>query len=402
MTPVKYLAMSVFVAVLMLVSVAMARDIKVGMVLPLSGGGAQFGDQVEKGAMLYYELHKTELGDDTLTIIKRDAKNPGGAVSKAVTQELIVRDKVDILTGYVYSPNAISIAPLVTKSDTPVVIMNAGTAWIPNLSPNIARVSFTMWQAGYTMGEHAARKMGCGTAVSGYTNYPPGKDSVAAFKRGFEGAGGKVLDEIPMGGPREVPDFTPFFQRAKDQRPNCFYVFVPAGNHATAIVKTFAQLGMQQAGITLIGPGDLTQDTKLQAMGDAAVGLRTMHHYSADYQTPENRAFVAAWKRAYGADSTPDFMGVQGYDGMAAIFHIVKTVPGNISGGAAMEALKGWHFTSPRGPIFIDPETRDIVQDIYLHEVTKQGDRLMIKVHDHYPAVKDKCKELKLGKCGAS
>ncbi len=387
-------------ALLIIASSAVARDIKIGLVLPLSGGGAQFGDQIEKGAMLYYNLHKADLRDDTLTLIKRDSKNPGGAAAKAATQELIVREKVDILTGYVYSPNAISIAPLVTKAKTPVVIMNAGTAWIPNLSPNIARVSFTMWQSGYTMGEYAATKMGCKMAVSGYTNFPPGKDSVAAFKTGFEGAGGKVIDEIPMGGPREVPDFTPFFQRAKDQKPACFYIFVPAGNHATAIAKTFAELGMKEAGIQLIGPGDLTQDTKLQSMGDSVIGLHTMHHYAADYQTPDNKTFVASWKKAYGADSTPDFLGVQGYDGMAAIFHIAKTVTGKITATNAMDALKGWTFDSPRGPITIDPETRDIVQNIYLHEIAKEGDRLVVKVRDRYEAVKDKCKELKVGKCG--
>ncbi len=383
-----------------LVGAASAREIKVGMVLPLSGGGAQFGDQIEKGAMLYYNLHKADLGDNQITFIKRDSKNPGGSVSKAVTQELIVREKVDLLTGYVYSPNAISIAPLATKADTPVVIMNAGTAWITNLSPNIARVSFTMWQAGYIMGEYAANKMGCKQAVSGYTNFPPGKDSVASFKRGFEEAGGKVIDEIPMGGPRDVPDFTPFFQRTKDQKPNCFYIFVPAGNHATAVVKTFDELGMKDAGITLIGPGDLTQDTKLQEMGDAAVGLSVMHHYAADYKTPENEAFVAAWKKAYGEDSTPDFLGVQGYDGMAAIFHVINTVKGDITGSSAMEALKGWTFNSPRGPISIDPETREIVQNIYLHEVAKDGDRLVVRVNHTYEAVKDQCKAFKIGKCG--
>ncbi len=383
-----------------LAAIASAKTIKVGMVLPLSGGGAQFGDQIEKGAMLYYELHKADLGDHQITFIKRDSKNPGGSVSKAVTQELIVREKVDLLTGYVYSPNAISIAPLATKADTPVVIMNAGTAWITNLSPNIARVSFTMWQSGYIMGEYAANKMNCKQAVSGYTNFPPGKDSVAAFKRGFEEGGGKVIDEIPMGGPRDVPDFTPFFQRAKDQKPDCFYIFVPAGNHATAVVKTFAELGMKEAGIALVGPGDLTQDTKLQEMGDAAVGLSTMHHYAADYKTPENEAFVAAWKQAYGEDSTPDFLGVQGYDGMAAIFHVIKTVEGDITGSSAMEALKGWTFKSPRGPISIDPETREIVQNIYLHEVAKEGDRLVIRVNHTYAAVKDQCKAFKIGKCG--
>jgi branched-chain amino acid transport system substrate-binding protein len=395
-----YQVLWVALLTLYLVGAARAKEIKVGMVLPFSGGGAQFGDQIEKGAMLYYNLHKSDLGDNRLTFIKRDSKNPGGSVAKAVTQELIVREKVDLLTGYVYSPNAISIAPLATQADIPVVIMNAGTAWITNLSPNIARVSFTMWQSGYIMGEYAASHMGCKQAVSGYTNFPPGKDSVEAFKRGFEGAGGKVIDEIPMGGPQDVPDFTPFFQRAKDQKPNCFYIFVPAGNHATAVVKTFAELGMKDAGISLIGPGDLTQDTKLQEMGDAAVGLSTMHHYAADYQTPENQAFVAAWKQAYGVDSTPDFMGVQGYDGMAAIFHVVNTVQGKITGSSAMEALKGWTFNSPRGPISIDPETREIVQNIYLHEVAKEGDRLITRVKHTYEAVKDQCKALKVDQCG--
>jgi branched-chain amino acid transport system substrate-binding protein len=226
--------------------------------------------------------------------------------------------------------------------------MNAGTAWIPSLSPYIARVSFTMWQAGHPMGTYAKEKLGCSTAASGYTDYPPGKDSVTAFKTGFEGAGGKVVDEVPMGGPAEVPDFTPFFQRVKDAKPECFYVFVPAGNHAAAVVKTFANLGMRDAGIRLIGPGDITQDTELQGMGDDAVGLITMHHYSADYTNPQNVAFVKAWKAEYGADTTPDFMAVAGWDGMAAIHHVIGTLDGQITADGAMDALKGWKFQSPR------------------------------------------------------
>jgi branched-chain amino acid transport system substrate-binding protein len=196
-----------------------------------------------------------------------------------------------------------------------------------------------------------------------------------------------------------VPDFTPFFQRIKDAKPNCLYVFVPAGNHATAVVKTYTDLAMAKAGIRLIGPGDITQDTKLQDMGDAAVGLTTMHHYSADYDSPENQAFVKAWKDAYGADSTPDFMGVAGWDGMAAIAHVVKTLDGEVEAEAAMNALKGWTFNSPRGPIQIDPETRDIVQDEHVHQVVKEGDRLKIKVIETIPQVKDPCKALKIGKC---
>lgn len=377
-----------------------AATVKVGVVMTYSGGGAEFAQQIDRGMQLYVQQHAADLGAHQIELIKRDAKLPDGATAKTAVQELITRDRVQLLTGFIYSPNAIASAPLVTQGKVPMVIMNAGTAWIPNLSPYIARVSFSMWQSGYPMGTYAKETLGCATAAAGYTDYPPGKDSLAAFQTGYEQAGGKLIDTVPMGGPREVPDFTPFFQRIKDAKPDCLYVFVPAGNHATAVVKTFADLGMAAAGIRLIGPGDITQDTKLQSMGDAAVGMITMHHYAADYATPTNKAFVAAWKAAYGADSTPDFMGVAGWDGMAAIFHIIKTLDGKITAAGAMDALKGWTFDSPRGPIMIDPDTRDIVQDEHVHEVVKEGDRLAIKVIGTIPQVKDPCKALRIDKCG--
>ena len=389
-------------AVISVSSVAEAKNVRVGVVLPYTGGAAQFGQQIDRGMSLYLSLHGDQLGGHQIELIKRDSKRPGGDIAKTAVQELITREKVDLLTGFVFSPNAMASAPLVTQGKVPMVIMNAGTAWIPNLSPYIARVSFTMWQAGVPMGEYAKNTLNCASAASGYTDYPPGKDSVAAFKFGFEGAGGKVGDAIPMGGPREVPDFTPFFQRVKDAKPDCFYVFVPAGNHASAVVKTFSDLGMAGAGIRLIGPGDITQDTKLQGMGDSAVGMVTVHHYSADYETPENQAFVAAWKAAYGADTTPDFMGVAGYDGMAAIVDVIRELDGNISADATMDILKGWKFDSPRGPIMIDPETRDIIQDQHVHEVVKSGGRLKIKVLSSISQVKDPCKANQLGKCASN
>ena len=379
---------------------AQAKTVKIGVVLTYSGGAAQFGQQVDRGMNLFMKLHPEAFGGSEIELIKRDSKRPGGDIAKNAVQELIVREKVDLLTGFIFSPNAIASAPLVTQGKVPMIIMNAGTAWIPKLSPYIARVSFTMWHAGYPMGTYAAKSMGCKTAAIGYTDYPPGKDSRNAFKTGFERAGGKVVDQVPMGGPREVPDFTPWFQRIKDQKPDCFYVFVPAGNHATAVVKTYADLGMRAAGIKLIGPGDIVQDTKLQAMGDAAVGTIVAHHYSADYDTPVNRAFVKAWKAEYGADTTPDFMGVAGWDGMAAIAHVIKTQNGNVTAEGAIAALKGWRYDSPRGSIMIDPETRDIIMDTNIEEVVKEGGRLKIKVLATIPQVKDPCKAEKIGKCG--
>jgi len=262
------------------------------------------------------------------------------------------------------------------------------------------RTSFSMWHAGYAMGEATAKQLNAKTAVVGYTDFPPGKDSLNAFKRGFEAAGGKVIDEIPMGGAGAVPDMTPFFQRAKDKKPDVFFVFVPAGDHAVAVVKTYAALGMKDAGIKLIGPGDITQDIKLQAMGDAAIGLITMHHYNADLDNPENKRFVAAWKKAYGPESTPDFTAIGGYDGMAAIVHAAQATKGTMDPDKALASLKGWKFNSPQGPIMIDPDTRDIVMNEYLVEVIKGKDgKLHQKLIGKIDNVKDACKALKIGPC---
>lgn len=387
-------------AAVLTVGAAEAKTVKIGVVLTYSGGAAEFGQLVDRGMELYMQEHPEAFGGHTVEIIKRDSRHPGGDVAKAMVQELITRERVDMLAGFIFSPNAIASAPLATEAQVPMIIMNAGTAWIPSLSPYIARVSFTMWQSGYPMGSYAHNNLGCKTAAVGYTDYPPGKDSLDAFQTGFEAVGGLVVEAIPMGGPREVPDFTPFFQRVKNAQPDCFYVFVPAGNHAAAVARTYVATGMREDGIRLIGPGDITQDTKLQGMGDDAVGLITMHHYAADYETPENRAFVSAWKKAYGEDSTPDFMAVAGWDGMAAIAHAIRVQNGEVTADGTIDALRGWTFNSPRGPIMIDADTRDIVHDAHVHEVFKEGDRLKIRVIDKIPQVKDPCKELKVGRCG--
>ncbi len=378
---------------------AQARTVKVGVVMTFSGVNAEYGDQIMRAMNLYLKVHPKALGNNKIEFIKRDSKNPGGAVAKTEVQELITRDKVDMLAGFVFSPNAIASAPLVTEAKVPMIVMNAGTAWITNLSPYIVRTSFSMWHAAYPMGTYAEKTLGCKTAAVGYTDYPPGKDSLEAFKKGFEEAGGKVIDAIPMGNPAQVPDFTPFLQRVKDEKPGCFYVFVPAGEHAAALVKTYGDLGLRAAGIKLIGPLDIIQDTKLQGMGKAAEGMVVMGHYAADYTNRANEAFVREWKKAYGKDSTPDFMAVAGWDGMAAIAHVVKTLDGKIDPDKAMKALEGWKFASPRGPIEIDPQTRDIIQNEHVQEVVEKGGRLHVKVLETIPQVKDPCKQLKIGKC---
>jgi branched-chain amino acid transport system substrate-binding protein len=379
---------------------ATAETVKIGVVMTYSGGGAQFAQQIERAMELYLEQEgRAKLGEHQIELIKRDARNPGGDAAKTAVQELIVREDVDLLTGFVYSPNIIASAPLVEQAKVPTLVLNAATAWIPSLSPYIARVSMTMWQTGYPMGAYAVEELGCETAAVGYTDYPPGKDSLAAFQMGLEQAGGDLVDAIPMGGPAEVPDFTPFMQRVKDAAPDCFFVFVPSGNHVAAVFKTYTDLGMRDAGVRLIGPGDLTQDTELQGLGEDAVGVVTLGQYQADLEVGTNPEFVAAWHEAYGEDSTPDFMAAAGYDGMAAIVDAIVQQDGQIDPDRTMEIWSGWTHEGPRGTVMIDPETRDIVQDMKVNEVYAEDGRLKMRTIDVIPQVKDPCKEQKVGRC---
>jgi branched-chain amino acid transport system substrate-binding protein len=380
-------------------TLAHAQEVKIGVALPYTGIGAELAQQIDRGIEQFIKLNPDKTKGYKITLVRRDVKNPGGADARTAVQELLTQDKVDVLAGWVYSPNAIASAPIVNAGRKLAVIMNAGTAHITQMSNYYVRTSFSMWHAGYAMGETAAKQLKAKTAVVGYTDFPPGKDMLASFKRAFEGSGGKVIDEIPMGGAGAVPDFTPFFQRAKDRKPDVFFVFVPAGDHASAVVRTYGALGMRQAGVKLIGPGDITQDNKLQAMGKDAVGLITMHHYHADLTNKENQRFVAAWKKDYGADSIPDFMAVGGYDGMAAIAHAIQATKGKVDSDKALAALKGWKFDSPRGPILIDPDTRDIVMNEYLSEVVMKDGRLFQNTIATVENVKDACKALKIPPC---
>jgi branched-chain amino acid transport system substrate-binding protein len=382
---------------------AQADTIKVGVVLPFSGANADLGHQIDKAFDLYVKLHANDIAPHKVELVKRDEGPPTGAQAKTVATELITNDKVQILSGFVFSPSAIALAPVVTQAKMPMIISNAGTAWITNLSPYITRLSFSMWHPAYPMGAYAYDKIGCKTAAVAYTDFPPGKDSTEAFTKGFEKAGGKVTLSIPLGSPVQVPDFTPFFQRIKDAHPDCMYVFIPSGAHATGVMKAYGELGMRKAGVKLIGPMDLIPDNKLQDMGDAAIGTIVMGHYAVDLDNPENKAFLAAWHKEYGADSYPDFMSAAGWDTMHAIFDTIKKLNGNVSDGSkVIDALKGWSTNGPRGQVTIDPATRDVVQDEHAIEVIRRPDgKLGEKVLGTTKAVKDECKELKIGRCGS-
>lgn len=397
------LACAVAAAALMaLAAPAGADTVKIGVVLPFSGMAADVAQSELRAMKLYYKLHKAELGGHDIQLIERDSKEPSGATAQTLSRELVVQDKVDMLVGYQFSPDAIATAAFATQAKKPMILVNAQSSFVTKLSPYIVRLSASSWQITYPMGPYAFEKLGCKTAIVGYTDFAPGRDVAAAFKAGYEKAGGNLVDSVAMGGPAQVPDFTPYLQRIKDKKPDCVYIFTPAASFNAALARAYRDQKLEEAGIRFIGTGDVTQDSVLPQLGDSAVGWITGGHYTADLDTPENKKFVAAWTKEYGDKVLPDFFTVQGYDAMAAVFHVVKTLDGKIDPEKAVAALKGWKLQSPRGPIMIDAETRDIIQNIYVQKVVKKGDRLGIEVIDTITGVKDPCKALGVGNCGSS
>jgi len=389
---IRYFVPTLITAMLLSGALSLAQTVKVGVINTYSGPLAAQGEALERGLKLYMKLHEKELPPGvTIELIRRDDTGPNPEVAKRLAQELITRDKVQLLTGVIWTPNAMAMAPLVTEAKVPFIIMNAGTASITTKSPYIARVSFTLWQSSYPLGTWAA-KNGLKKVYTLVSDFGPGIDAEGAFTKAFTDAGGTIAGSVRM--PVATPDFVPYLQRAKDAQPDAVFSFVPGSKEATAFMKAFGDLGLGAAGIKLIGPGDLTPDEELQGMGDPALGTITMHHYSAALPGPANKAFVAAWKAEYGPKEDPGFEGVDAYDGMAAVFHVVTAQKGVIDPDKTMELLKGWKYDSPRGPIMIDPETRDIVQNEYLRRVEKVDGQLRNVVVETIPAVKDPWKEI--------
>jgi branched-chain amino acid transport system substrate-binding protein len=362
--------------------------VKVGLILPMTGQQASTGKQIAAAARLYMQQNGSMVaGKKVELIIKDDAAVPDNA--KRIAQELIVNDKVSFTAGYGITPCALAVAPLSTQGKVPQIIMAAGTSIITERSPYIARTSFTMAQSSVIIADWAA-KNGIKKVVTVVSDYGPGHDSEISFKQRFGEAGGQVVGELRV--PLMSPDFAPFLQRARDAGPDAIFVFVPAGQGGV-FVKQFIERGLDKAGIKLIGPGDVTDDDLLNGMGDAVLGTVTAHFYSAAHPSGMNKAFVEAFKKANGF--RPNFMAVGGYDGMHLIYQALKATNGDTNGEALIKAMKGMRWESPRGSISIDPETRDIVQDIYIRKVERVGGELYNVEFAAFDAVKDPVKAAK-------
>jgi branched-chain amino acid transport system substrate-binding protein len=385
--------LAVVAALALASSAAFAQTIKIGFITSYSGLNGNLGPYMERAVRLYIKQHQHELPKGVkIELITRDDTGPNPDKAKQLAQELIVRERVNLLAGVVFTPNALAIAPLATEAKVPFVIMNAGTAMITTRSPYIARTSFTLWQSSYPLGTWAAKQFK--TAYTLVSDFGPGHDAETAFTQAFKAAGGNVVANVRV--PLQNPDWAAYMQRVKDAKPDALMVFIPAGKTATAVMKNFDELGLKKAGIKLIGPGDITTEEELPNMGDVAVGTTTVFHWSLAGERPANKAFVSAWKKEYGQNEIPNFLSVGSWDGTALIFEAIKQQKGKLDPERTMEIFKGWKFAdSPRGPISIDPETRDIIQPEYLREVRKVNGQLMnVELETLSKAVKDPWKEL--------
>jgi len=368
---------------------ALAQDtIKVGLVLPLTGVLAPVGKQVQAGAQLYMAQHGANVAGKKIDLIIRDDASVADN-SKRLAQELIVNDKAAVI-GSALTPSAMAIGPLSTQSKTANVVMVSGTSGVINPNnPYMVRTSFTLGQQSGIVAEWAA-KNGSKKVVIIQSDWAPGAEATAVFKEAFTKAGGEVADVIKV--PLANPDFAPFLQRARDLNPDTLFVFVPAGQAGT-FAKQFAERGLDKAGIRLIGPGDIVDDNDLPGMGDAMLGVVTAGIYSTAHDSQVNKDYVAAFEKVN--PMRPNFISLGGYDGMHLIYEALKKTGGKTDGDALVGAMKGMSWESPRGPISIDPDTREIVQNIYMGKVEKVNGQLYTVQFETFPAVKDPLKAKK-------
>jgi len=365
------------------------EPVKVGLILPMTGGQASTGKQIDAAVRLYMQQHgDTVAGRKIEIILKDDATVPDN--TKRLAQELIVNDKVNFIAGFGITPSALAAAPLATEAKVPEIVMAAGTSIITERSPYIARTSFTLAQSCVIIADWAA-KNGIKKVVTLVSDYAPGAEAQNSFKERFTAGGGQVIEELKV--PLASPDFSPVLQRAADAKPDALFVFVPAGQGGT-FAKQYSERGLDKAGIKLIGPGDVTDDDLLNNMGDSVLGAVTALFYSAAHPSAMNKDFVAAYKKLMNGQR-PGFMAVGGYDGIHLIYEALKKTGGKTDGDALIAAMKGMKWESPRGPISIDPDTRDIIQNIYIRRVEKVGGELYNVEFATFEAVKDPIKAAK-------
>lgn len=377
-------------AATLLASAAQAQEsVKVGLILPMTGPSASTGKQIDAAVKLYQAVNGTTVAGKKVEVILKDDTGVAD-ITKRLAQELVVNDKVAFLAGFGLTPLALAVAPIATQAKVPEIVMAAGTSTITEASPFIARTSFTLAQSSVPMADWSI-KNSIKKVVTLVSDYGPGIDAEKSFAEKFKAEGGTIAESLRV--PLRNPDFAPFLQKAADAKPDALFVFVPSGFGAQ-FVKQFVERGLDKSGIKLIATGDVTDDDQLNGMGDVMIGVINTHNYSAAHDSPANKAFVEAFKKANNG-MRPNFMAVGGYDGMHLIYEALKKTGGATDGEKLMAAIKGMAWESPRGPISIDPDTRDIIQNIYVRKVDKQNGELYNVEFATIPNVKDPVKAAK-------
>ncbi|MFT4269131.1 MAG: ABC transporter substrate-binding protein [Xenophilus sp.] len=370
-----------------------AEPLRIGLIATYSGPYADYGRQFDAGVALYLKEHGGKIAGRAVEIVKKDTGGAAPDASKRIAQELIVRDKVSVLTGLDFSPNAYAVGTVAAQAKVPVVVMNASSSAITTNSPYVARVSFTVQQVSDPMARWMLRN-GVKEAYTVVADYASGVDAETAFGKAFTEGGGKVVGALRT--PMSNPDFSAYVQRIKDARPQAVFFFFPSGVMPPAFLKVWKERGMEEAGIKLFATGEATDDSYLQATGDVALGLITSHHYSYAHPSALNQKFVKDFAAEFGTQMRPSYFAVTAYDAMHAIDLAYGKAGAGATGEPLMEAFKGLAFESPRGPIEIDPATRDIVQTVYIRKVEKNKDGQLVNVEfDKFDRVKDPAKEAK-------
>jgi branched-chain amino acid transport system substrate-binding protein len=363
------------------------NTVKIGVIMPFSGQLADLSVQIDNGIKLYMKQHGDVVSGKKIEVIRRDDGGVGPDVAKRLAQELIVRDGVDIFTGLVSTPNAIGVADVSTAAKKFMVIMNASTPIITTKSPYAARVSLTLAQNCEFLGTWAY-KHGVRRLYTMVTDYSAGQDAENGILRTFKEAGGEVIGSARL--PLVSPDFSAFVQRAKDSNPDGIFMFVLGGAQPPALTKALAEQGLDAKKITLMGQGEIGDPTALKNMGDAAIGIITASHYDERHPTQTNEDFVKAYVAEYKRN--PTFFSIGGYDGMHLIYEALKKTDGKADGESLIAAAKGMSWESPRGPMSIDPETRDVIQTIYIRKVEKVDGELRNVEIERFENVKDPVK----------
>jgi branched-chain amino acid transport system substrate-binding protein len=365
--------------------VAFAADpLKIGLILPLTGPFASTGRQIEAACRLYVERNGDTVAGRKVELIVKDDTGRAPETTKRIAQELVVQERVNVLAGFGLTPLALAAAPVATEAKVPMVVMAAATSIIPTRSPFIVRTGFALPQVTAPIADWAA-KNNIKRVVTLVTDYGPGLDAEKTFVKRFTDGGGTVVESLRT--PLRNPDYAPFLQRVKDAKPDALFVFVPSGE-GIAVMKQFAERGLAQAGIAMIGTGDVVDDDILDAIGAPALGIVTSFHYSAAHPSPENKAYVDAFMKA-NKGMRPNFHSLGGYDGMHLIYEAVKKTGGSSDGEKLVDAMKGMAWTSPRGPMSIDPATRDVVQTVYIRKVEMRDGHYWSIEFDKVDAVKD-------------